>query len=202
MQLLYKNERFQLENNDIAITTIVEKVDEVIKQDDVVFSHLIVDGVEVYENHEKYIRDQLSDITNVEIATRNTKEMIWETMESLHKYLERAVPALNELVDESFEGFSEKTWQGIGQLADGMQWMIQFRTFTEAATQQPLNWEEIVKSFQSCEKVFASLLEAVEVQDTVLISDLLAYELTSAYELLEKNIGMALKDEEFLKDVN
>ncbi|MFD1037069.1 hypothetical protein ACFQ3N_01330 [Virgibacillus byunsanensis] len=202
MQLLYNDEQFNIDNNESAITTILKKINQSIEQKDTVFSHLIIDGVEVYENHEEYMKEHLTEINNIEIATRNTKEMIWETMESIQTYLVRAIPTLKKLVDDSYNKFSGQTWKGINQLAEGMQWIVKFKSFTKSAPQQPLNWTDIENSIQVCEESFAQLIEAVEVQDTVLISDILSYEVIPAYELLEKSLATSLKDEEFLKNVN
>lgn len=202
MQLLYKDEQIELKKDQSAFTIILEKVNELIEDKDVNFSHLIIDGVDVYENHETYINHRMNEIMQIEIVTRSTKEMIWETMESVHEYLERAVPALKELVDKSYENFSEDTWNGIGQLSEGMQWMLQFKTFTKEAPEQPMNWEEFEDNFEACEEHFAQLLEAVEAQDTVLISDILAYEIMPTYELLAQNIALSLQDKEFLNHVN
>lgn len=202
MQLIHKDEIIELERDASALNVILEKVSELIKQKDTVFSHLTIDGVDVYENHEAYINERLNDMMKIEIITRSTKEMIWETMESVHDYLQRAIPALQQLVDTSYERFTSETWDSLGQLSDGMQWMLQFKEFTQAAPEQPGNWEEFVKEFEKCEQHFAQLLEAIEMQDTVLISDILAYEITPAYESLNESIEKSLQNKEFLKHVN
>ncbi|MGM8366479.1 hypothetical protein ACLIBG_13520 [Virgibacillus sp. W0181] len=202
MQLLYKNEQIELKRDASLFSVIFEKVNKLIEEKDVIFSHLIIDGVEVYENHEEYIQERMNKVMQIEIVTRSSKEMILETMRSVHEYLERAVPALKELVDQSYERFAEETWEGIGQLSEGMQWMLQFKTFTQGASEQPANWQQVEKSFAVCEEEFAELLDAVEAQDTVMITDLLAYEITPAYEALLENIGKSLQDKEFLNYVN
>lgn len=38
------------------------KVNKLIENQDVFFSHSIVDGIDVYENHEKYIKKQMYKI--------------------------------------------------------------------------------------------------------------------------------------------
>lgn len=202
MQLNYNNEYFQIDNTISSINTIFEKVNNTLENKNIVFSHLIIDGVEVYVNHEEHIKTRINEIETIEIVTRNVKEMIWDTMESIHSYLQRAIPALTELVDESYENFSKKSWDGINQLAEGMQWILQFMEVTRTAPQQPVNWKEMEKSLQQCETSFAQLLEAVEAKDTILISDILSYEVTPAYESLEKNLAVSLDDEEYLKHVN
>ncbi|AXI10445.1 hypothetical protein CUC15_16560 [Oceanobacillus zhaokaii] len=202
MQLIHNSEQLHIENNESTINIIFKKINELLQQKDIVFSHLIIDGTEVYENHEEYIKEHPNEISEIEIATRNIKEIIWETMESIHEYLQRAIPALTKLVDDSYDNFSSKSWEGINQLAEGMQWMMQFASLTKSASQQPANWVKLESSLKNCENNFQPLLEAVEMQDTILILDILTYEVTPAYEALEKQITEALIDEEFLKNVN
>lgn len=202
MQLVYKSEQNKLERDPSALNDVFERISELIEQEDIVFSHLIVDGVDVYEDHESYINERINEIMQIEIITRTTNEMIWETMLSVQEYLERAVPALKELADEGYDNFSTDTWDGIGQLTEGMQWMLQFVEFTKAAPNQPENWEEFEKRFNESLAHFTELLEAIEAKDTVLIADLLTYEITPAYEILAENIAQLLQDKEFVSHVN
>ncbi|SET07494.1 hypothetical protein SAMN05216389_10567 [Oceanobacillus limi] len=201
MLLQYKNEQLNLNNSEFSIITIFEKIDETIKENDVIFSHLIIDGREVYENHEEYMKNRINSISNIEIVTRSTSEMILETMETIYDYLERAVPSLKVIIDESYERFSDKTWTGIDQLAEGMQWILQFATFTKN-TQQPSHWDNIEKSIKECEVGFTQLIDAIEDNDTVLIIDILSYELTPAFESLQKYLEMSLRDKEYLNNAN
>jgi hypothetical protein len=55
---------------------------------------------------------------------------------------------------------------------------------------------------QTCNSNFEQLLEAIEMKDTILITDILSYEITPGYESLQKEIELSLRDKEFLKDVN
>ncbi|RDW20769.1 hypothetical protein [Oceanobacillus chungangensis] len=203
MQLKYKNEYFQIDNNESAINIIIERVNQIVEDQAVVFSHLLIDDIEVYENHEEYIKKHLNEIALVEIITRSVKETIWEAMKSINSYLQRSIPALTELVDEGYEGFfSRKSWEGLAQLTEGMQWILKFMIIAERAPQKPAKWDEMVKGLKQCETSFTQLLEASEVMDTVLISDILSYEVTPAYETLRDALVLSLKNEEYLKNVN
>lgn len=133
MQLTYNDEKIELNRDNSAITTILEKVSELIEKDNTVFSHLVIDEIDIYEKHEEYINERINEIMQIEIITRSINEMICETMESVSGYLERAIPALQKLIDESYDGFTGETWTGIGQLTEGMQWMLQFVEFTRGA---------------------------------------------------------------------
>lgn len=202
MQLIHNDEVLVLQRNDSAIETIFSKVSSLIEEKDLVFSHLIIDDQEIYENHEVYIQDRINEIKRIEIITFTEKEMIWETLHSVDEYLERAVPTLQQLVDESYEQFNEKTWQSIGQLTEGLEWLLQFKTFTQASKKQPTNWEGFVRTFEACEEQFGPMLEAIEMKDTVLISDILAYEITPAFEQLANDVKIMLEDKNYLEDTH
>ncbi|MFS0674157.1 hypothetical protein [Ornithinibacillus sp. 179-J 7C1 HS] len=202
MQLIYNEENILLENSLESIDVILNKVNKILENSGKVFSHLVINQVEVYENHEQYIRERISEIETIKIITTTMNEMIWNTMKSVHQYLVRAIPALNTLVDESYNNFTSETWNGINQLAEGMQWILQFKEVANAAVKQPTNWSKVEENLKVCEEKFAELLAAVEVKDTILISDILSYELVPVFELIKENLEIALKDEVFLQDVN
>lgn len=202
MQLIHKDETMVLQRDETAMQTVLEKVSELIEQKDTVFSHLLVDGEEVYENHEQYVNDRLDNIDRIEIVTFKTKEMIWETLQSVNDYFERAVPALNELVDASFDQYTEATWRGISELFEGLEWIVQVKNFTESAEEQPKGWDAFAENFAICEEQFTPMLEAIEAQDTVLISDILAYEIAPAYEELAENVKTMLQDTDYIKEIN
>jgi hypothetical protein len=202
LQIIHGNENYVINDSNTAISEIFEKINEVFESGDSVFSHLIVDGIDVYENHEVYLGQRLNEIKTVEIVSKQVHELTWETMVSIQNYLEGAIPALSKLVDNSFESFSDKTWVGLEQLAEGMQWILQFKAVVANATKKPSNWDKIEESIQVCEESFATLLPAVESKDTVLIIDVLSYEVKPAFESLNEHLKVSLRDEEFLKDVN
>lgn len=202
MQLIYNDEVVQLNRDASAFNVIIEKVNHIIEKEKKVFSHLIIDDVAIFEDHETYINERMNEIMQITIVSRTMNELIWETMESVHTYLERAIPALEELVNKSEGEFTEETWVGIQQLTEGMQWILQFVESTKEAEDKPGNWEAINESFQDCEAQFAELLQAIESDDTMFIIDLLAYGIVPAYDLLKENLAKSLADPSYLNEKN
>ena len=198
MQIIYGTKRLDINNDESAIATILKMVDDIIQEEATVFSHLVVDGIEIYDNHEAYLEREISNILEVRVVSSSKKEMIWNTMLSINDYLDRAVPALQDLIEKSYGGFTNETWEGINQLAEGMQWILQFRTFTNGYNEKPANWHEVEESIISCENHFKQLITGIETQDTILISDILLYEIVPAYEELNKNLAKSLENKEFL----
>src|SRR5690625_4258160 len=197
MLLKYNDEEMTLPREHTAFNMVIEKVNEIISQENMIFSHLIIDGNDIYEDHENYMVDRLNEIIQIEIVAKSANEMIWETMESVHQYLNRAIPAIEQLVIDSENEFSEQSWLGIQQLSEGMEWMLQFVTFTRRANQQPANWDKVSDSFERCEQQFAELLKASENKDTVLIRHLLSRGIIPTYETLKMNLKTSLEDIKF-----
>src|SRR5690625_816987 len=202
MQLIHKHEQMVLSRNETAITTIIEKVSELIESKELVFSHLLIDGEEVFEDHEQFINDRINDIKRIEIVTYTVKEMIWEMVKTADDYFKRAIPALEQIVETSYDTFTEATWNQIGQLTEGLEWLLQFRAFVDEAKEQPKDWNQFVATFSECQEHFEPLVEAMEAEDTILISDLLAYEITPAFEQMAMDIDTILSDDTFLTTKN
>lgn len=194
MLLIYNEEQMQLHRDETAMATILEKVSEAIETEDVAFSHLLVDGAEIYENHEQYVQERIDTIEKIEIVTFKVKEMIWETLQSVDTYLQRALPALEQTVDQSYDQFTEETWTSISQLIEGLDWMLQFKNFTATAKQQPVGFDKFEEAFAICEEQFTPMLDAIEAQDTVFISDILAYEILPAFKELSESTRAMLQD--------
>ena len=66
----------------------------------------------------------------------------------------------------------------------------------------PNGWDEFVAVFERVEEQFTPLLDAIEAQDTLLITDLLSYEVLPAYEEMVEHVETMAQDDEYLKDLN
>lgn len=201
MHLIYKNETIELESNSSS-SLIMKKITELIEQDEIIFSHLIIDDVEVYENFESYINERLNEIKRIEIITKSARELFWDILESVKGYLERAIPALKDLTDNSYKNFSFETWQGLSDLSEGFEWMYQFKTTAHQLGEKPQNWNKFKQKFEKIENMFSELLKAMEVKDTVLILDILNYEIIPSYELLLESTIEMLQNKEYYDNVN
>src|SRR5690625_1174454 len=194
MKLIYKDEATTLARNELAFEQIFKKVNKLMEKELLIFSHLIVDGAEVYNNHEQYINERLHNIAQIEIVMRTTKEMIHETMVSIYNYLTDAIPSIQNLVEQSYSGFQEETWNNLAQLVEGMEHIVSFINFTRKVDEKPSNWEQINDAFSTCEQQFKTLLTALEQQDTIEITFILSSGIQPAYEQLKSAINAAIND--------
>ncbi|WP_026908872.1 hypothetical protein [Paucisalibacillus globulus] len=202
MKVLYKEDYFEMKNKDNAIDFIFTKANQIMTEEGRIFSHLLIDGIEVYENHETYINEHANEIMIIEIVTKKMADIIIDISYSILEYLERAIPSIEELVNNSYESFSHDTWNGINELGEGMQFILQFATLTRTSNLKPKNWDKIDVNINQCESAFKQLLDAIESKDTVFISDILSYEIIPAYQALIGDLSSFIQSKEFNKYVN
>lgn len=193
MLIKYNETTEEINRNQVAFNYIFTRVNQLIETEDVVFSHLVVDGEEVYENHETYINTKLNEIMQIEIIMLTKQEMFNSILQNINEYLDRAIPAIAQLVSNSFDVFTKDTWDGITQLTEGMEWMLQFFNLIRQEEVKPANWTAMDESFKHCEAQFALLLEATENEDTLHMSDVLLYEIVPAFEELNQQIIYSLE---------
>lgn len=107
------------------------------------------------------------------------QNIVYEALESLYDYSFRLIDGINVVVEDFRQQREDKGLKILPQIIEGLQWAIEvvFRTkyvFKEYGIE--IEEEEI-------KNLLNELLDAVENQDYVLISDLLEYEII---ELLKK----------------
>ena len=122
-----------------------------------------------------------------------------ETMASAAGYLERARPEVENLSGEFYQGPTEETWGKLGQLLEGLQWLVEavstvdhYLPGKQPASQWGVEFMEKTKMLQ----------EALDNSDHVLMGDLLQYEISPFFSTLEKEIKELLKTEGFTDDLN
>jgi len=153
-------------------------------QDKFYFSHFIVDGKEVMEDPEKYLLKHLLDINSIEIIALTAKEFINDLLMSTEEYIERAVPQIKTLTDEFYNNPSSTSWVELGRLFEGMQWISTMIETVDQSAVRPSKWTEVMVNYVIMQAELRNLEEALENTDTVLIADLLQYEILPIFESL------------------
>ncbi len=84
-------------NSEDIIDEIFNKIDSIINSTNLVFSHLIIDGIDVYDNYYNYFLDNIKNIEEVRGVTKTIKEISQDIILSTIDYIDRAVPEIEIL---------------------------------------------------------------------------------------------------------
>lgn len=193
MELLFQQQQFNFEQTATS-GEVIEKINELLKES-YYFSHFIVDGIEVYEDHENYLIINLDRIEKLEVIAKKEKEFINDVLLSAEEYLKRAKPELAALPEGFYANPTTDTYASFDQLLGGLQWLDEMLSIVGSSYEHPESWEKFIGLSETMKSEIANLGEAVESSDNVLVADIIQYELIPIFEELELAIGTAIDTE-------
>lgn len=170
--------------------------------DDVYYSHMIVDGVEEYGDCEIYLNEHLSSIEDLEVKTKTLDEFVQDNLISAKQYLDRAVPQIIRLTDRFYQNPTDEDWNQFNQLLTGIQWLERMIATVDKTALYPENKEHNAEIFISLQNALESLEPALKELDTVLIADLVLYEILPVLKELSDEIEKTIESEEQHHDLD
>ncbi|MGG1552421.1 hypothetical protein [Paenibacillus ferrarius] len=167
-----------------TVKMLMEKVDQVALLADKLFSHMSIDGIDVYDNIEEYIIENLAEIKRVKVHFSTIEDYYrTSTLEAIN-YLKNAIKPMESLANQFYIGDSS-LWKDCDQLIEGLEWINSFLTFSvghsEGAGSLKVMQLELSKHIQK-------LYDAMNLKDLVLVGDIINYELIPFYMDLEKKL--------------
>lgn len=175
MQITLLNETFEWDMKNKSLDELFNEIDRKVTDTPYTVSHLLIDGVEVFDDFYTYIEERMDDIEQIEVGVRTFAEFINDLLSSMHQYLERATPELEKL-SELFYQRDETSWEQLQLLIEAVQWIHEAIRTIDSKQQKLPEWNQIVVIAVEMQEQFEPLEEAMVAQDTVLLGDLLQYE--------------------------
>lgn len=152
-----------------------------------------IDGTTLYNNYEQYLILNATKVTEVNIRTLSRIESIQDTEQSIDEYLERFIPAAQNVADQLFGEITQEQQGLFAQFIEGLGWIINALEFNLAL----FNQDETAPSYlttvmEPLEANIKEIYDHVQQKDFVSVGDLIQYELIP---LLQKYINEKQKSE-------
>ncbi len=192
----------ELENKKDSAEEVVRLIDEFADKQNLLFSHMVIDDQEIYEDPFDYVIERWREIHSIEIVFRTPKEYAGEVLLSISDYLSRAVPGMRFLVDACYKGLNEESWGNLAEFLEGLQWIhlvlsgIKQERFPVGQT------EPYILLYDRLEHMLPQLASAVERSDSILIGDLLNYEIVPFMESIQAEVQKTIDNEVPRNDIN
>lgn len=187
MELTFQEKKFEF-NTTTSPDEVVAKINELLKEN-YYFSHFIVDGIEIYEEHEEYLIVNVDRIEKLEVIAKTEKEFLNDILLSTEDYLKRAKPELASLPDGFYSNPSPGVRSSFSQLMEGLQWLDEMLLVIEKSNERPMDWDMCMELSESMKAEIVNLSEAVGNSDNILIADIIQYEFIPLFESLETEVG-------------
>jgi len=197
VKLTIEDQVFEYDNSQAAVVEMLQRIVQTMENNKLVLSHMIVDDNEVYVDFEEYLFNRLDDIKEIEVVLISAEQLLRDTLLSAEEYIERALPELEKLIDDFYEGPTEDAWYKLSQLIEGIQWLNQTAAFIQEHKNDPSS-KEIVGMLDLGHEL-SLLEEAIEQSDMGMIGDILNYEVKSRFETMHSQVQNII-DNEVVKD--
>lgn len=200
MELIIKGNIIQFDKLPTA-EEIVGKINELLSHK-YYYSHLIVDGEEIYDDPENYLFQSLESITRIEVAVKTVQEFVNEVLIMAMDYFLVAIPEMTVLADGFYKNPTSEDWMSFSSMLEGMQWLNHSIDLIDKAKERPMNWDECIKLAVQLQMELKNLEDAIENTDYVLIADIILYELLPIYKDLQTEFITTIDTEVERYDLN
>ena len=184
----------EYENKEEVYNALVEEINSTLKNSNLIFSHLIIDGKEVYEDFSNYFFDNVENIKEITVVAKTVKEMSNDIMLSTIDYLDRAIPEIDKLSNEFYKTPSQESWNKLIDLIDGIRWIIDaFATIDSNVDLKNIvksyeEWNLYAKDVYSLKELLLDFEEILENSDYVSTADILSYEVVPLFKDMKEKL--------------
>lgn len=196
MKLYILKETFELDNKKESIEQIFDYIKQAIEETEYNFSYMIVDGEEVHDEFEIYLEDNIKSIDDIKVVMLTMKEMIADSLQTIHEYVEGSIPIINDLGDGFYKQPNSEDWEqikdlfeGIGFIFDTLQNIDNMKNLNEVVTSYEV-WNEYAVEVKSLAGILNELNSAMENGNTALIGDLLSNKIVPVFEKMRTKLGI------------
>lgn len=200
MKIIFMDEEVYSGDDKAAIPEILHMVSESISSKGLQFSHLLVDGVEIFENPDEFLLTATNEVERVKIVVTTVNELLADAFISLQGYLTRSIPEISKLSEEFYQNPSDSTWDRLGQLFEGLQWMGQIFSFI-TKNDSLANYADFAYKHLNFHSEIQVISEAVDQKDINLLGDVLSYDFIPRFTSIQKELEQFFLYE-VPKDVN
>ncbi|WP_456277633.1 hypothetical protein [Bacillus sp. AK128] len=158
------------------IHTIFGRINEYLNDRRIFIDHLLINGKEIYDQFEEQIEGNIQEIHEIVVVTQTKEQLISGTIQSIIDYIDEAIPEVEALVEELYIGSSQQTWNKFSVFVEALQWIISALNGIEELIEDN-DANTFLMPNTSLLGILSSILEAMENEDTILLADLIQYEL-------------------------
>lgn len=208
LKIYIEDQTLEVENSKDVIDKILNEIDTIIVNSSKILSHMIIDGLEVYENYYDYFLDNIRVIEKVEIVALTYKELVDDILASTLSYLERTPDIIESLADKFYKNSDTDAWNDLNDLLGGISWIV--NTSSSIDQDERLkdivsryeDWNLYVKELFSLQKILPDFENALSSGDNVTIADILSYEIIAIFKEMAGRLSSLVSVEANLYDLN
>lgn len=194
MKIIFEGLSKEVNTVEEAVQEIGYMIQKEIHERNLIFTHCVVDGTEVYEQIENYIETHKETIQEIHVQAATRDDMINNMLLEAESYLNRAIPALKELGNTFHQGATEEAWGNFQQFLEATSWLFSMVQSIDQI-KQPANWDAYLTVMSHLQNELKLIVGAIEKQDISLIADILQHDIAPLLVNLKEEITITIDKE-------
>ena len=193
----------EFSNKESEIPKIFDFINNIINEKNVFLKSMEIDGMEIYDKFYEYFLDEMEYINKVEVKTQTLNQLIDDVVYDSWEYIVKAIPLIERLSASFKKNPTERSWKDLDNLFAGIEWILetyrnidQYKNLSELVSNYYI-WNEYVVELEKLKQSLPDFFEAINNKDTILIGDILQYEINPLFESISEKLNKLAK-----KDVN
>ncbi len=180
VNIFCKNKEIVMLEESVSVDKVISAIHQLIVEKDYILTSMNIDGIHISDNYDETILKNLGKINSIILDVRTKKELETEMIVEMIQYLERALPAMDILINNLYKSGIEIRWDLFTDFIEGASWLITAIEFITSTVQ--------LSEGNSLLDVLKELNTAVENHDSILMADILMYEIKPYYSIILKQL--------------
>lgn len=193
MKIYVLNKALEYENDKEVINQLFNEIHNIISKSNYTFSHLEVDGYEIYDDFQEYFLDNIRNIEEVKVISKTFKEFVQDILRNTADYLEGAILEIEVLSDEFYKSPARETWSKLADLIEAIKWIMDSFIIIDKSSEiknivkSYETWNLYAKDIYSLKELLGEFEQILENEDLVSTADILSYEIAPLFKkMLDK----------------
>lgn len=201
MKIHINNQVLEYENKQNIIDEMFNEINKEVADLNLIFSHLVIDGQEIYDDFYDYFLDNIKNVEKIDVVTKTVKQMSQETLLSTLDYMNRAIPEIEILSKQFYKTPSKDTWLKLTDLIEGINWIISSFTLIDSNSElenifeQYEKWNIYAKYVYLLKELIVEFDEILQNNDLVSIGDILSYEIIPLFNSMKQKLEELISKE-------
>ncbi|SDJ60270.1 hypothetical protein [Salimicrobium halophilum] len=193
MLFILNKETHELENTKENGKKVIKMIEEK-ENNHMYLTHAEIDGHSIHDDIDLYIEDHIHSINEIKAHMLSEKELKEDTLQTMNEYIHGALPEVEKLTGNLYAD-KQEGWDQVPVLLDGINWIVQaIRTLNQLSVHTELEENLYKTSLELTERV-KLLQEPLEEHDSILLSDIISYEVVPVLETISGFLDDLLDEE-------
>jgi len=208
VKIYIEDKIIEYENKKEEIDNILGNIDDLVEKSGKTLSHIIIDGIELYNSYKDYFQDNIDYIEKVKVIALTYEELVGDILVSTLEYLDRTPEVIEGLANSFYRNPNKESWNDLSDLLGAISWII--NTFTsidkdnrlKAVVSDYEGWNNYAAEVITLGDTLNELEEALSNRDYVSIADILSYEIGTLFKQMSSTLSTFVHREVDLRDLN